>query len=157
MKVFIQNEAGSFVKNYHDEKTPAWRGSVRVSRAYPFPYRFVLATTLDDGLNADCFVITKAGLGRGQIIERDPIALMEQIEDGKEDHNVVAVMRREEQKLDGEKKRMLTEFVSHVFDRIPGKTVRTSKFRGREAALKYVAGHRDSKTSRVKRSGASGE
>jgi inorganic pyrophosphatase len=54
MKVFIQNEAGSFIKHAHDEKTLEPRGATRVSRAYPFPYGFILGTTADDGLNVDC-------------------------------------------------------------------------------------------------------
>jgi hypothetical protein len=33
MKVFIQNQAGSFVKNFYDEKTFEFTGTARVSRA----------------------------------------------------------------------------------------------------------------------------
>jgi inorganic pyrophosphatase len=69
MKVFIQNEADSFVKNFHDEKTLGFMGAARVSRAYPLPYGFILNTTGDDGLNVDCFVLTKSSLRTGQIVE----------------------------------------------------------------------------------------
>ncbi len=100
MKVFIQNEAGSFVKNYHDEKTLEYKRAARVSRAYPFPYGFILNTTADDGLNVDCFVLTRTALRTGQIVECDPVGLMEQMEDGKEDHNVLAVIRGEDKPLD---------------------------------------------------------
>jgi inorganic pyrophosphatase len=57
MKVFIQKEAGSFTKNFHDEKTLTFVRTTRVSRAYPLPYGFILNTTGDDGLNVDCFVL----------------------------------------------------------------------------------------------------
>ncbi len=144
MKVFIQNEAGSFTKNYHDEKTLKFAGTARISRAYPMPYGFILHTTADDGLNVDCFVLTKTSLQTGQIVECDPIGLMEQIEDGNEDHNVLAVIRGEEGRLDGETKQMLTEFVSHVFDHVAGKTIRADSFRGRESAIDYVTEHEDS-------------
>jgi len=40
MKVLIQNEAGSFAKNFYDEKTLTFTGTARVSRAYPPPYGF---------------------------------------------------------------------------------------------------------------------
>ncbi|MGH6876263.1 MAG: inorganic diphosphatase [Rhizomicrobium sp.] len=143
MRVFIQNEAGSFVKNFHDEKTLTFRGTARVSRAYPLPYGFILNTTGDDGLNLDCFVLTKTSLHTGQIVECDPVGLMEQMEDGKEDHNVLAVLRDEEERLDSKTKQELIEFVSHVFDHVAGKMVLTGNFRGRESAIDYIGQHED--------------
>ena len=38
MKVFIENEAGSNIKNIHDEKTLEHKRRVEVSRPYPFPH-----------------------------------------------------------------------------------------------------------------------
>jgi inorganic pyrophosphatase len=143
MTVFIQNEAGSFVKNFHDEKTLTFRGTARVSRAYPLPYGFILNTTGDDGLNVDCFVLTKTPLHTGQIVECDPVGLMEQIEDGKKDHNVLAVIRGEEERLDSKTKQELTEFVRHAFDHVAGKTVLVGNFRGRESAFDYIRQHKD--------------
>ncbi len=90
IRVFVQNEAGSKRKNYHDEKTLAFRHSRIVSHAYPFPYGFVIGTTAPDGGGVDCFVITDRELLTGQIIECEPIGLMEQVEDAVEDHNVLA-------------------------------------------------------------------
>lgn len=141
MKVFIQNEAGSFDKNFYDEKTLTFRGTARVSRAYPLPYGFILNTTGDDGLNVDCFVLTKTSLHTGQIVECDPVGLMEQIEDGKEDHNVLAVLQGEEGWLDSRTKQELVEFVSHVFDHVAGKTILAGNFHGRESAIDYIRQH----------------
>jgi inorganic pyrophosphatase len=94
VKVFIQNEAGSFVKHVHNEKTLDLRGKSKLSRPYPFPYGFILHTSADDCLNVDCYVLTGQPLRTGQIVECEPIALMDQIEDGQEDHNVPAVIPR---------------------------------------------------------------
>jgi inorganic pyrophosphatase len=143
MKVFIQNEAGSFVKNFYDEKTLEFTGTARVSRAYPLPYGFILNTTGDDGLNVDCFVLTKTSLHTGQIVECDPVGLIEQIEDGKEDHNVLAVLRGEEERLDSMTKQKLIEFVSHVFDHVAGKTILAGDFRDRGSAMDYIRQHVD--------------
>jgi inorganic pyrophosphatase len=143
MRVFIQNEAGSFVKNFYDEKTLTFTGTARVSRAYPLPYGFILNTTSDDGLNVDCFVLTKTSLHTGQIVECDPVGLMEQIEDGIEDHNVLAVLQGEEERLDSKTKQELIEFVSHVFDHLAGKTVLAGNFRDRESAIDYIRQHKD--------------
>lgn len=144
MKVLIQNEAGSFDKHFYDEKTLRFTGTARVSRAYPLPYGFILNTTGDDGLNVDCFVLTRTSLRTGQIVECDPVGLMEQIEDGKQDHNVLAVLQGEEERLDSKTKRELVEFVSHVFDHVTGKTVLAGNFHGRESAMNYIRQHKDS-------------
>jgi inorganic pyrophosphatase len=143
MKVFIQNEAGSFIKHSHDEKTLTPKGTMRVSRAYPWPYGFVLDTTARDGLNVDCFVLTARALTTGQIVECEPIALMEQIEDGQEDHNLLAVLPDEEVIVDDRTKQSLTEFVSHVFDHVARKEMRIGRFLGRDAALAHISRHRD--------------
>jgi len=143
LKVFIQNEAGSNVKHYHDEKTLQPRGSKQVSRAYPFPYGFVPNTTAPDGDNVDCFVITRRPLRTGEMVECEPLALMEQVEDGEEDHKILAAMPGEDVQIDERTRELLTEFVSHVFDHIPGKTMRVGAFHGREAALRYVEGKAD--------------
>jgi inorganic pyrophosphatase len=47
-------------------------------------------TDADDSCNVDCFVITDRPIRSGQIVDCEPIVLMEQIEDGKADHNVLA-------------------------------------------------------------------
>jgi inorganic pyrophosphatase len=88
-------------------------------------------------------VPTKSRLQSGQIVECEPVALMEQIEDGKEDHNVLAAIRGEGQVLDYETKKQLTNFVAHVFDHVPGKEIRVGGFRGRDAALSYIKDHQD--------------
>jgi inorganic pyrophosphatase len=94
MKVFMHKEAGWCVKNFYDEKTLTFTGTARVSRAYPLPYGFILNTTGDDGLNVDCFVLTKTSLHTGQIVECDPVGLMEQIGDGKGSQPVGGSSRR---------------------------------------------------------------
>jgi inorganic pyrophosphatase len=142
MKVFIQNEAGSFVKHSHDEKTLALKGEARVSRAYPFPYGFILDTTAEDGDNVDCFVLTREALRTGQIVECEAIGLMEQIEDGDIDHNVLAVLPGENQEVSEEAKQTLIDFVGHVFDHVEGKKIQIGEFLEREAAMEYIARHR---------------
>jgi len=143
MKVFIQNEAGSFVKHIHHEKTLELKGEEQVSRAYPFPYGFILDTTAEDGDNVDCFVLTRKPLRTGQTVECEAIALMEQNEDDQVDHNVLAALRGEDPKLTSEVEQTLTESVRHVFDHIPGKDIKTGLFLGRSAALEHVAKYRD--------------
>ncbi|MBI4599520.1 inorganic diphosphatase, partial [Candidatus Uhrbacteria bacterium] len=128
MKVFIENEAGSNQKNLYNEKTLEYRKTVEVSRKYPYPYGFILETTSGDGDNLDCFILTKQKLKTGSIVECVPIGLMEQFEDGKEDHNVLATLKDESAEVNPEVKEKLTEFVSHVFDHRKGKVITVGNF-----------------------------
>ena len=143
MQVFIQNEAGSFIKNYHNEKTLQWLRCARVSRPYPFPYGFVLHTSAADGCNVDCFVLTPTPLRVGQIVDCEPIGLMEQMEDGVEDHNVLAALPDEPHIVDRCTQELLIEFVHQVFEHVEGKQISVGRFVGKEAALDYVAQHED--------------
>ncbi len=90
VRVFIQNAAGSDVKNFHDEKTLELKYGKRVTLPYPYPYGFIRGTTASDGCNVDCFVLTNRQLCSGTQIECEVLGLMEQVEDGLEDHNVLA-------------------------------------------------------------------
>jgi inorganic pyrophosphatase len=138
MKVFIENEAGSDQKNLFDEKTLTYQKTVLVSRSYPYPYGFILDTTSGDSDNVDCFVVTDQKLVRGQIVDCEPIGLMEQIEDGETDHNIVAVLKGEERVLNKAIQDQLRDFVSHIFDHLPKKSVTVGEFLGKEAALAYI-------------------
>ncbi len=143
IRVFIQNEAGSLVKHVHDEKTLVLRKRVRVSRPYPFAYGFVIGTTNEDGLNVDCFVLTSHRLSTGDIVECDPIGLMEQIEDGKEDHNVLAILPGDTTLVDNAIRSQLEDFVMHVFDHVKGKQITTGDFLDGIAAVELIRRRQD--------------
>jgi len=136
--VFIENEAGAALKNLHDEVSLRHTGSVVVSRPYPYPYGFVLHTENDDGDGLDCYVLTERALCRGDIVECEPIGLMEQLEDGEQDHNVLCVLPGEPRRVDEVVRHRLTEFVSHVFDDVPGRVVQAGPFDGPEAARRLI-------------------
>lgn len=138
MRVFVENEAGSVIKHLHDEKSLKLQGTMQVSRPYPFPYGFVLDTTAEDGDNVDCFILTETYLQTGQVVECEPLALMEQIEDGQADHKVLAMLSQDEKALKLIPTAKLTEFVTHVFEHIPGKVISVGEFKDKDAALKYL-------------------
>lgn len=128
IKVFIENDAGSDQKNIFNEKTFEFKKTVTVSRPYPYPYGFVLDTTSGDGDNLDCFVITTQPLKSKDTVEVEPIGMFEQLEDGKEDHKILAVLKNEEAEITDDLKRELTDFVMNVFNHRPEKTMKVGEF-----------------------------
>lgn len=138
IKVFIQNEARSNRKNYHNEKTLKYKETKLVSRAYPYPYGFILGTHANDGCNLDVFVITTRPLRTGQIIECELIALMEQFEDGVDDHNVLARCTDETVVVTNEIQVLLTDFVLNVFRHVEGKRISVGRFLGVQEAESHV-------------------
>lgn len=134
MKAFIENEAGSNKKNIFNEKTFEYKKTYIVSCAYPFPYGFIPNTTSGDGDCLDCFILTEKHLKPGDVIEAEPIGLMEQIEDGEEDHKILAVLPGEYTKVTDDIKEKLTDFVTHVFDYLEGKRIEVGRFLGKDDA-----------------------
>jgi inorganic pyrophosphatase len=143
LRVFIQNEAGTNRKHYHDEKTLELKRVVDVSKPYPFPYGFILDTTADDGWNVDCYVLTDRRLRTGEIVECEAIGLMEQVEDGHEDHNVLATLIGESRTVNPETEAVLAAFSRNVFAHVAGKRMQVGRFLGRAEAEAHIAAHRD--------------
>ncbi|MEY4550209.1 MAG: hypothetical protein RL685_6404 [Pseudomonadota bacterium] len=144
IRVFIENEAGSDIKNVHDERTLTYLGSKRVARPYPYAYGFVLDTRSDDGDNLDCYLLTDEALSRdepcrnelrrGDIVECEPIGLLEQTENGEQDHNILAVLVGGPRRVDERAQAQLRDFVLHVFDNLPERSVQAGRFLGVEEA-----------------------
>lgn len=143
MKVFIENEAGSRVKHEHNEKTLELRGITIVSRAFPWPYGFILDTTGEDGDNVDCFVLTGRRLRTGEIVECEAVGLIEQIEDGEVDHKIFAQLIDETAAFDKRTQDTFKDFASHVFEHVPGKAMKIGDCFGADIAIDYVACHAD--------------
>jgi inorganic pyrophosphatase len=92
LKAFIQNEAGTKIKNRHNEKTFEYLGSIELNESYPFPYGFILETTTEDGDNVDCYIFTQTKLRSNTIVECCVIGLLELFENGEMDHKVITVL-----------------------------------------------------------------
>jgi inorganic pyrophosphatase len=141
IRVFVQNEAGSNRKNYHNEKTFEYRETKLVSRAYPYPYGFIIGTHAKDGCNLDVFVITRRPLTTGRILECEAIGLMEQFEDGVEDHNVLAKLLDEDVEITNDVQVILADFVMNVFRHVEGKRIAVGDFHNAQAARAHVIAH----------------
>lgn len=138
MKVFIENEAGSNIKNLFNEETLEYRKSVEVSARYPFPYGFLLDTKSGDGDNLDCFVLTKQSLKSKETVEVEPIGMFEEIEDGEEDHKILAILPGEVWEVDENLQQIFKDFSAKVFSHLPDKKKDVGRFLGKEDALRLI-------------------
>jgi inorganic pyrophosphatase len=143
IRVFIQNEAGSNRKHYHDEKTLEWKRVEELPRHYPYAYGFVVGTTGDDGCNVDCYVITEESLKSGALVECEVAGLMEQFEEAEEDHKVLATLPGASIEVSPAIRERLTEFVYSVFEQLGDTRVVVGRFLGPVAAATYVTARRD--------------
>lgn len=143
MRVFIENEAGSSIKNEYDPRSLAHIGAAPVSLPYPYPYGFVIGTMAGDGDSVDCFVVTKANLSSGSTTECTAMALIEQVEDGDIDHKVIAVPATESGPLDDAVTAKVIAFVRGVFAHVPGKQMEVGRVLGARDAERYLEANRE--------------
>lgn len=142
VRVFVEAEAGSNLRHVYDEATFELRGSRRLSAAYPFPYGFVVGTRTDDGDAVDCYVLTPTALAPGQLVDCEPVGLLEQFEDGAADHKLLAVPVGAPMTLEPGVRGVLQEFIATVFKAYPGVEIDVGRLLGADVAADYVAVHR---------------
>lgn len=150
MKVFIENEADSNIKNLFNEETLEYRKSVEVSANYPFPYGFLLNTKSGDGDSLDCFVLTNKPLKSREIVEVEPIGMFEEIENDEEDHKILAVPVGDSWTIDVGLENVFKDFSAKVFSHIPGKKKVLGRFLGKEDALRLIQKSKGAKGIRTK-------
>lgn len=138
LKVFIQNEAGTNIKNRHNEKTLEHLGSIELKEPYPFPYGFILETTTEDGDNVDCYVFTHEKLSSNTIVECHPIGLFEVYENGELDHKVIAVLPREQYKEVDRAVDSLHKFIGGVSKQFPDTQFKVGNFLPVKAAIEFI-------------------
>jgi inorganic pyrophosphatase len=136
--VFVENPAGAAIKHLFDERQLVLEARSMVSRPYPYHYGFLLDTHAADGDNLDCYILSNRNLQTGDIVECAAVGLMEQWEDGLVDHNVLACPVGEATAVTASVTATLSDFVAHVFDHVPGKSIRAGRFLDAAAALQHI-------------------
>ena len=109
-----------------------------------------LRVRLDGSGSTDDVGVTRWGwtLGdgsrlEGEIVECEVVGLMEQVEDGEADHNVLARLPGSDAVVDDAVRRRLVDFVTNVFAHVPGKRLAVGAFLDASRAWAHVDGHRD--------------
>lgn len=138
MKIFIENEQGLPLKNIFDEVNLQYKNTHVTSAPYPYAYGFVVETLSGDGDCLDCFILTDKPLKTGDIVEAEPLALMEMKEDGEIDHKVIAHLPGENFTLTADVKTELTDFIHSVFSHL-NKNMEVGQFLPRQEAEHFLA------------------
>ncbi|MEM7275701.1 MAG: inorganic diphosphatase [Actinomycetota bacterium] len=141
-QVFIENPAGSQTKIHHDEERLVPTLVETVSAPFPHAYGFVVGVPSGDGDCLDCFVISRRPLRTGELIRCHPVALLEQYQNGLDDHDVIAVPVDEaaligEVDLD-EVVATLRTFMGKVFEHDPGRVLEVGELRDASAATALI-------------------
>lgn len=138
IKVFIENEACSSIKNTYDEKKLELLHSAEVARPYPYPYGFAPDTLSGDGDCVDCLVITEKALRSRDLVACTPVHLLEQHEDGEVDHKILCVVAGDPDIVADSALTAIRAFITSVFSHIPGKRMELGLLHGAAEAVQYV-------------------
>lgn len=112
VEVFIQNLAGSHVKNRHNETTLEHLGSIELIDPYPFAYGFIPKTIAADGDCLDCYLLSPQNLVANSLVQCVPIGVLEQFENEEHDHKILAVLIGESETVDPEAIEKLRQFIN---------------------------------------------
>jgi len=143
IKVLIQVQASSCDRKIYNEQTLEYRETRQSARPYPYAYGFIVGTMAEDGDAVDCYVLTKDGVTAGEIVECEPLGLLEQDEDGEIDHKVLAGLSGQEVDLNDELLKELQDFIYSIFSAFPNMHVSVGPIRSRDAALQHIQKYRD--------------
>lgn len=142
IQIFVEAEKGSSEKRQYDEKTLEYKGIRRVNLPYPFPYGFILKTETDDGDGIDAYIITKDDLKAGQIVECEPIGMLEVLEGHETDHKVLACMPGQMVEIDSKSLETLQNFIYGIFKNAPDVKIRIGRSLSKQEAREYIEQHR---------------
>jgi inorganic pyrophosphatase len=143
IQMLIEAEAGSRDKNLYNEKTLELRETRHILQPYPYPYGFIIGTRAEDGDAVDCYLITKDKLKAGNIVECEPIGLLEQFEDDEIDHKVLAALPGENVESTPELLKELQDFIYGVFAHFPEIQIRVGIIHPKEAALRHIQNYQE--------------
>ena len=143
IEVFLEAAAGSRVKGRYDERSLERVGERRLLLPYPCAYGFVLGTSGPDGEALDCFVLGAGDAAEGARVACEPFTLLEFVEDGEEDHKLVALAPGAREPEPEALRLTLAAFMTVVFAAWPEVVVRVGRLLPREAAAARLEAARE--------------
>ncbi len=98
----------------------------------------MLDTESEDGDGVDCYVITSRGLAVGDIVDCEPAALLEQLENDEVDHKILARFPDEDVSISDEVLETLRRFITAVFAAFPSTRVELGRLLDAAAARRHL-------------------
>ncbi len=138
MKTFIEVSAGTDQRPIWNEQTLEQISTKTVYKPYPYAYGFLLDTISGDGDHLDCYIITSKSLRSGEIMDVEPIGMVECIENDEEDHKILCRLPNEDVVIDSVIEKIIRDFGEHYYDDRPDKKIVVGKFLGYEDAIKLI-------------------
>lgn len=83
-------------------------------------------------------MLTKQLLKSREIVDVEPVGMFEEIEDGEEDHKILAVLPGEVCEIEENLQQIFKDFSAKVFSHLPGKKKEIGRFLSKEEALRLV-------------------
>jgi inorganic pyrophosphatase len=138
IKVFIQNAAGSTVKNRHNEQSLEHLGSIELLEPYPLAYGFIPKTMMPDGECLDCYLMTSCHVPENSLINAVPIGVLQVFENKEPDHKVLVVLPGEAERVDKILLEQLEQFISRASRQFPDTEFKTGKVLSQADAIQLV-------------------
>lgn len=139
MKVFVEQTCEPNKKNVFDKETGEHLETVDFHLTYPYAYGYILNTLASDGDELDCYIITNQRFTHSEIVECEPIGMVEYFEDGQADHKIFVIPKGEDGKITEEVRQNLLDFDARYFEGKPNKNTSVGDFLGKEAAIKEIS------------------
>ena len=141
IKIFVEAETGSFEKRQYNEKTLEYKGIRRSILSYPFPYGFIMKTETEDGDGIDAYIITKDHLEASQIVDCEPIGMLEVFEGDEIDNKVLAYMSGQTVEIDDNLIEILQNFIYGIWKDVPEMRIRVGRSLSKQEAIEYIEKH----------------
>ena len=141
IQIIVEAEMGSCEKRKYDEKTLEYQGVRRTILSYPFPYGFILKTETEDGDGIDAYVITKDHLQAGQLVECEPIGMLEVFEGDERDNKVLACLSGQTVKIDDKLFEVLQDFIYGIWKDVREVKIRVERLLSKQEAIEYIEKH----------------
>lgn len=139
VEVYIQNLAGSFTKNRHNEVTLEHVGSIELFEPYPFAYGFIPKTIAADGDCLDCYLLSPSDVDVDSLIRCIPIGILDQFENKEPDHKILAVLKGENEKVDPVAIDRLRQFINRASQQFTGTKFVAGAVLNQSAAIKLIS------------------
>ena len=141
IQIFVEAEMGSFEKRKYNEKTLEYQGIRRTILSYPFPYGFIMKTETEDGDGIDAYVITKDHLQAGQLVECEPIGMLEVFEGDERDNKVLTCLSGQTVEIDDQLLEILQDFIQGLWKDVQEVKIRVERLLSKQETIEYIEKH----------------